>query len=131
MVYKFTDTMAALISYAFTLSFILFDRLVAYFLQWRFVTNQCAVPYLYIYIRVDIRTYLLILTLSYTLESHTLKKTLNTDGTHCKYDYILTYTYTFLYTTVTHYLSISVFLFISICLSHFVCLSLSVSHFFS
>ena len=45
MVYKFTDTMAALISYAFTLSFILFDRLVAYFLEWRVVTDQNAVSY--------------------------------------------------------------------------------------
>ena len=43
MVYKFTDTMAALISNAFSLSFILFDRLVAYFLEWRVVTNQYAV----------------------------------------------------------------------------------------
>ena len=43
MVYKFTDTMAALISNAFSLSFILFDRLVAYFLEWRVVTDQDAV----------------------------------------------------------------------------------------
>ena len=43
MVYKFTDTMAALISNVFTLWFILFDRLVAYFLQLRFVTLQYAV----------------------------------------------------------------------------------------
>ena len=45
MVYKFTDTMAALISNAFSLSFILFDRLVAYFLEWRVLTNQDAVTY--------------------------------------------------------------------------------------
>ena len=43
MVNKFTDTMAALISNAFSLSFILFDRLVAYFLEWRVVTDQDAV----------------------------------------------------------------------------------------
>ena len=55
MVYKFTDTMAALISNAFSLSFILFDRLVAYFLEWRVVTDQDAVSLLYTsdYIRVD------------------------------------------------------------------------------
>ena len=45
MVNKFTDTMAALISNAFSLSFILFDRLVAYFLEWRVVTDQNAVIY--------------------------------------------------------------------------------------